>query len=213
MALRTNLFRDTSLVDVAAMIRHWGFWAPVASVGLMTVQAILAPIPAFFISAANGMVFGAWGILVSWIGAMFGAVVAFGIGRTFTSFAMRRIANSGRLRDYIDRFSENYGATVVLVARLLPFVSFDLVSYAAGLSTLRVLPFLAATGVGMLPATVVYTLAGAQAHRVDHYSSWLLIGGIAISAGVVVHSVVTWFLHRRAFGADSEPVDTAGDAP
>ena len=62
---------------------------------------------------------------------------------------------------------------------------------------MRIIPFLLATGVGMSPATVVYTLAGAQAHRLDHYSGWLLAGGIALAVAVMLHSVISWLLGRR----------------
>lgn len=47
-----------------------------------------------------------------------------------------------------------------LVCRLLPFVPFDPVSYAAGLTSLRFWPFMLATGVGQLPATIVYSGPG-----------------------------------------------------
>ena len=242
VALSTDLFRDLSLVETASMIRSWGFWAPAASVGLMVVQAVVAPIPAFLITAANGLVFGVWGILVSWVGAMLGAVVTFGIGRTFSRFALRRIGRNQRIRGYVDRLTDReapaepidasrvsarrpavprpakrYGAKVVLIARLLPFVSFDLVSYAAGVSAMRLTPFLVATGAGMLPATVVYTLVGSQAHRLDHYSNWLLIGGIALSVGVVAYSLIEFFLGRRLSppcpDAGRLRVDMSGDSP
>ena len=45
-------------------------------------------------------------------------------------------------------------------ARLLPFISFDIVSYAAGLTSMGVWPFLLATAIGELPATVVYCYVG-----------------------------------------------------
>ena len=48
----------------------------------------------------------------------------------------------------------------MLIARLIPLISFDVVSYAAGLTSMRLTPFLVATGIGQLPATVVYSLLG-----------------------------------------------------
>jgi uncharacterized membrane protein YdjX (TVP38/TMEM64 family) len=50
----------------------------------MIFQAIAAPIPAFLITAANGLVFGVYvGIIVSWVGAMFGAMVSFFLAKWF----------------------------------------------------------------------------------------------------------------------------------
>jgi uncharacterized membrane protein YdjX (TVP38/TMEM64 family) len=60
----------------------------------------------------------------------------------------------------VDRFFERYGKWAVLVARLLPFVSFDIVSYAAGLTAMGFWEFFWATGLGQLPATIVYSYVG-----------------------------------------------------
>ena len=46
------------------------------------------------------------------------------------------------------------------MCRLLPFVSFDAVSYFAGLTPMAFLPFFIATGVGQTPATIVYSCVG-----------------------------------------------------
>ena len=46
------------------------------------------------------------------------------------------------------------------VCRLLPFVSFDAVSYFAGLTSIGFWSFFLATGVGQLPATIVYSYVG-----------------------------------------------------
>ncbi len=48
----------------------------------------------------------------------------------------------------------------ILVCRLLPFMSFDIVSYAAGLTSMKFMPFFIATGLGQLPATIVYSYVG-----------------------------------------------------
>ena len=47
-----------------------------------------------------------------------------------------------------------------MIARLLPFISFDLVSYGAGLTSMKFIPFFVATGIGQLPATIVYSYVG-----------------------------------------------------
>lgn len=48
----------------------------------------------------------------------------------------------------------------MLIARLLPFVSFDFVSYFAGLTSMSFRGFMIATGIGQLPATIVYSYVG-----------------------------------------------------
>ena len=58
---------------------------------------------------------------------------------------------------------------MILTARLLPFISFDFISYAAGLSTIKMRSFLFATGIGMIPATIVYTVFGYEMEKLNMY--------------------------------------------
>ena len=60
----------------------------------------------------------------------------------------------------IDIIFKKYGKNTVLICRLLPFISFDIVSYAAGLTSMSFISFFVATGVGQLPATIVYSYVG-----------------------------------------------------
>ena len=60
----------------------------------------------------------------------------------------------------IDAFFERHGTQSILIARLLPFISFDIVSYAAGLTSMGFWPFFIATGMGQLPATIIYSYVG-----------------------------------------------------
>ena len=62
--------------------------------------------------------------------------------------------------DSVEQYFERYGKHTILICRLLPFVSFDFVSYAAGLTSMSLAAFLIATGIGQLPATIVYSYVG-----------------------------------------------------
>lgn len=152
-----------SMADVHAM-RGWvgsaGAWAPAVSILIMIFQAVLAPLPAVIVTFANAALFGwAWGAAISWTGAMLGAILCYGIAMGLGRSLIERYAPPV-LVARLDRASSRHGAWAVFIARLLPFVSFDAVSYAAGLLRLRFLTFLIATGTGQLPATIVYSMAG-----------------------------------------------------
>lgn len=145
---------------VVDLIRSYGPWAAAVSFVLMVLQSLAAPIPAFLITFANAAVFGWWqGALLSWASAMAGAAVCFWLARAVGRDAVEGLASHTALAS-VDRFFERYGDRAILVCRLLPFMSFDIVSYAAGLTGMRFWGFLLATGVGQLPATVVYSYVG-----------------------------------------------------
>ena len=150
-----------NLDQVIKLIRSWGVAAPLMSVLLMITQAIVAPIPAFLITAANGMIFGSfWGALISWIDALMGALTSFYIARLFKNVALRKIVRNQKTVEFIRHAAEKRGLYVILLARLLPFISFDIISYMAGLSGIRPWAFILGTALGMLPATIIYTFFG-----------------------------------------------------
>jgi uncharacterized membrane protein YdjX (TVP38/TMEM64 family) len=157
------------------------------SIFLMILQAVIAPLPAFLITASNGLVFGVyWGTVISWVGAMLGALISFMISRLFFETFAKRLLGEKKSMKYLDRMSSKYGFKVVLIARLLPFISFDLISYVAGLSSIKLRPFLLATGIGMLPATLVYTVVGYEMESLKNNSEGLFTFSIVAVLALVL---------------------------
>lgn len=158
-----QVFLMFQLLDVNLIrgyILSFGIWAPVMSFILMVFQSVIAPLPAFLITFANAGLFGWWrGAILSWSSAMAGAAICFFIAKWYGRGPVERLTSKAGLEG-VDRFFGRYGNYAVLVARLLPFVSFDIVSYGAGLTSMRFWPFFLATGLGQLPATVVYSYVG-----------------------------------------------------
>lgn len=146
--------------SVKEYILSFGIWAPVMSFALMLLQSIAAPLPAFLITFANAAIFGwVYGAMLSWASAMAGAALCFYIARYLGRDVVYKLTSKYAL-DSIDKFFDKYGKHTILIARLLPFMSFDLVSYAAGLTSMKFVPFFIATGIGQLPATIVYSYVG-----------------------------------------------------
>lgn len=158
-----HIFSLLSSMDVEAVaeyIRSFGAWAVVVSFLLMILQSVAAPIPAFLLTFANAAIFGWWqGAILSWSSAMAGAAVCFFIARLLGRDAVAKLTSKGALKQ-VDVFFDRYGKNAILICRLLPFVSFDLVSYAAGLTSMKFWPFFIATGIGQLPATIIYSYVG-----------------------------------------------------
>lgn len=156
-------FSTLSQFDTNAVIeylRGWGPWAAVVSAILMVLQSVAAPIPAFLITLSNAAIFG-WviGAILSWSSAMAGAALCFYIARGLGRDVVEKLTSKGAMAS-VDVFFERYGDRAILICRLLPFVSFDFVSYGAGLTNMGFWRFFIATGLGQLPATIVYSYVG-----------------------------------------------------
>ena len=90
---------------------------------------------------------------------MVGAALCFFIAHILGRDVVEKITSKKAL-EATDAFFARYGKHTIIVCRLLPFVSFDIISYAAGLTSMRFWSFFIATGIGQLPATLVYSYFG-----------------------------------------------------
>jgi uncharacterized membrane protein YdjX (TVP38/TMEM64 family) len=173
-----------SMLDVNAVkgyILSFGIWAPIISFLLMVFQSVAAPLPAFLITFANAGLFG-WikGAILSWTSAMAGAALCFYISRIYGRGVAEKFASKMALDD-VEVFFEKYGKNTILVARLLPFVPFDPISYVAGLTPMGFGGFFLATGIGQLPATIVYSYASAKSSDPSTFvRGLLLLFGISV---------------------------------
>lgn len=155
-----KMFASGDFTVVKDFVASYGANAALISFLLMIFQSVAAPLPAFLLTFANANLFGWWqGAILSWSSAMAGAAVCFLIARILGRDVVEKLTSKAGL-EQIDVFFEKYGRNTILVCRLLPFVSFDLVSYAAGLTSMSFGAFFVATGIGQLPATIVYSYVG-----------------------------------------------------
>ncbi len=176
--------------DVVALrdyILSFGAWAPIVSALLMVFQALVAPLPAFVLTFANGLAFGTfWGGMLSLSSAAFAAAVSFWLARALGRAPVEALVGKAGLES-ADRWFAHWGKYAVLIARLIPIVSFDVISFAAGLTRMRFLGFFVATVVGMAPATFIYSYLGGRAPQ---YVEVLLVAFGLVIAGAVVAAVV-----------------------
>ncbi len=153
-----SLFEEPGLRD---RIQALGAWGPVAVIGLMTAAIVFSPAPSAPIALAAGAAYGhLWGTVYVLIGAQLGAMIAFAIahilGQEAISGWLGRRPSLGRLG------SQNILMAVVFVSRLIPFISFDVVSYAAGLTPLTTWRFAVATFAGIVPASFALAHFGGE---------------------------------------------------
>ncbi|HEU4492931.1 MAG TPA: TVP38/TMEM64 family protein [Rubrobacteraceae bacterium] len=183
--------------DIAGLrdyILSFGLWAPVASCFLMVLQALVAPVPSFLITFANGLAFGVfWGWMLSLFGHVLAAAVCFGISRSLGRVPVEVLVGRTGLQS-ADRWFARWGVYAVFVGRLIPGVAFDVISYAAGLTRMRFRSFILATTLGIFPQTFLYSYLGQRAP--EYVGLFLLTSGLVV-AGVVAVAVVRYRRERR----------------
>lgn len=153
-----------------------GAWAPAVFVLLLVVQAVLAPLPAPALAAGGGYMFGTLqGFVLTWLGVLVGGVLCFVLSRALGRGFVERSTRLGKL----DRYVEEHGAIVIFILRLIPLISFDAISYAAGVTGISFWRFLLATALGMAPGTFVFVYLGSTRLGPGVYAA---LGGLAVLA-------------------------------
>ena len=154
------MFATGDFTVVKEFVASYGSLAAVVSFLLMILTALAAPLPAFLITFANANLFGWWkGAILSWSSAMVAAAICFWIAKILGRDVVIKLTSKAGV-EQIDTYFEKYGRNTILICRLLPFVSFDIVSYVAGLTSISFKSFFIATGIGQLPATIIYSYVG-----------------------------------------------------
>lgn len=178
---------SANLDAVAAYIRSFGAYAMAFSFVLMVFSSLIAPLPAFMITLSNAAIFGWWqGAILSWSSAMVGAALCFFLARGLGRDVIEKLAGRGALAG-VEGYFQKYGTKTILICRLLPFVSFDAVSYFAGLTPIKFLPFFIATGLGQTPATIVYSYVGGM---LTGGAKALMIGLLCLFSLVILAGII-----------------------
>jgi uncharacterized membrane protein YdjX (TVP38/TMEM64 family) len=158
MGIFESICHGEKLADCLA---RFGIFGPLLVIGLMAGAIVLSPIPSAPIAMASGAAFGhLWGTIYVLIGAEAGALIAFITARLLGFEVIQKWVKNHPFLDFSG--SQNTLTIIVFAARLVPFVSFDLVSYAAGLSPLGFWRFALATLAGMAPASFLLAHFGGE---------------------------------------------------
>jgi len=174
IGLRGDILPSLHPDRIRGFLDDAGHLAPILYTGMMALAVIISPIPSVPLDIAAGAFFGPLlGTLYSAIGASLGAIASFLIARFLGRKFVERF-----IRGHISvctRCSDKLLTKIVFFSRLLPFVSFDIISYGAGLTQMSLKAFAGATFLGMLPLTFAY----------NYFGSFLVVGEkVAVVFGI-----------------------------
>lgn len=159
-----NFIWDLSQYFNPDQIESWlassGSLAPFLYVVIMALAVVISPLPSLPLDIAAGAYFGTVpGTIYSVTGASIGAVISFTIARILGRELIERFL--GGHINFCTSCSDKVLTKIVFLSRLMPFVSFDIISYGSGLTKMSLRKFTIATILGMIPLTFIYNYSGA----------------------------------------------------
>ena len=211
------LNRDS--IDSAALeawITQFGPWAPVVFI-CVYVLATLLFLPGLLLTLAAGALFGPYlGTICALVGATLGATLAFLAARYVLAdwIAGRTPARAKRVIEGV----EAEGWRFVAMTRLIPFIPFNALNYALGLTRIRLVSYVAASFIFMAPGAAAYAYLGHAGRSLatgdgDLVQNALL--GLAVLGliGFMPRLIKRFMKGRKAAQEEkSSAQDTAGEA-
>jgi uncharacterized membrane protein YdjX (TVP38/TMEM64 family) len=128
------------------------------------------------------------------------------IARYVARDQIQRMLDSNQKLKQVDRAIGEQGPKLVFLLRLSPLIPFNLSNYFYGLTAVKFWPYVLASWIGMLPATLLYVCLGAAgraglsgaAGQTSHRSPWeYLLFGIGLIATVIVTVWLTRIARRE----------------
>ena len=208
--LMTNFNLQALLKDNLMWIESLGSIGAIAFIGLYII-ATVAFLPAFVLTVGAGVLFGVWlGSIYVFIGATFGSIAAFLVGRYLArDWIAKKIAGNDKF-SAIDRAVGKEGLKIVLLTRLSPAFPFNLLNYAFGVTGVSLQDYVIGS-IGMIPGTIMFVYIGSLAGSLaligtDAQPTNLTLQWTIRIVGLIATVAVTVYITRLARQALSESV-------
>ncbi|MFX0030132.1 MAG: TVP38/TMEM64 family protein [Candidatus Hermodarchaeota archaeon] len=161
-----NYFVDNTFIYV--LIADWfvnpiyelGFIGIFLFIGIMAMQGLLVPIPSEVVLLATGIIWG-WliGGIMGIIGSMAAGLLCFYVSRRGGRPLAKKFIGEKAI-DMADDLIKKYGIKAIIVSRLIPFISFDVISYASGLVDIDLRRYSIGTLIGSVFRAFFYSILG-----------------------------------------------------
>lgn len=182
----------SSMENVNALFEHYHAESILVYIGAQILQIIICVIPGQWLQFAAGYMYGFWlGFLYSIIGAAIGSVVTYYLAKLLGRDAMHLIFGEARINEFIHKLNSKKAIVIVFLIFLIPGVPKDLCNYAAGISEMKLKPFLIVSLVGRSPGMMGSLLIGRQIEAGNY------TGAIVVAAVAVVLCVVGIIMRKR----------------
>lgn len=171
---------------------------------LFTAVTVLSLPVTVLLTIASGYLFGATvGTGASVLGATLGGCIIFLIVRyVIGSWVQHRYAAQLRI---FNHEVKHYGGYYLLMLQILPVTPVFIINLFAGVSPLSLWTYFWATALGLLPGTLIYTLAGQKLHTINAVEDILSWQSIAILGLLAAASLIPMLLKRFIWPGIKEP--------
>lgn len=184
-----------SLDEVNAFLAQYKAASVLIYLGCQIIQIVICIIPGQALQFASGYLYDFWlGYLFSLAGVALGTIVTFYLARILGKDAMYLFFGQERFDHFVEKLNSKRAFIAIFLIYLIPGIPKDLFSYAAGVSKMKLLPFVVLSLIGRSPAMMGSIMIGSMTRSGSY------IGVIIISVLAIVLCILGLIFHKRITG-------------
>ena len=150
----------------------------------------MAPIPGTILYLPGGVIFGGfWGGTLSLVGNAIGSAIAFLLMRTMVGQAWGHSFFESHQMLRVEEFIRRRGLLSVVLLRVNPLTSSDIVSYAAGLTPMSLGTLVLGSTIGMAPLCYLQAYVSLELFTAFPWLLWPLIAGCGLYVVLAVVAI------------------------
>ncbi|GGE67088.1 TVP38/TMEM64 family protein [Priestia taiwanensis] len=179
--------------ELLAILEQYSQYALFISILLNIAVALVGVLPSVFITAANLVFFGpVVGFIISIIGEVVGAIIAFGLYRKGLQKASRKqLEKYPKILKLLDAKGKD-AFNLIVVLRTLPFMPSGLVTLAASIGQVSMPIYASATLIGKIPGLLIEAVSVYQVVQFNWIGKAILI-----VIGIYWLYLVLHFLYKK----------------
>ena len=180
-----SIIRTGDQDKIAAWVKQFGYWGPVVIILFMVAQMFMVVVNVLAIIIITILVYGpVWGSLIAFSGIMLASIIGYGVGRWAGSKLVHKLLGRKAAKK-VEAQVDRYGLWAVAIARVIPIISNDAISFVAGSTALGFWKFLAATTAGVVPLICLIAYFGEDTDSMKTGLFWL--SGFGITAFLIFY--------------------------
>lgn len=192
---KNTLFNAEWLKNLPVFLEQYKNEAILILIGLQILQVVICVLPGQPIQFASSYMFGVvGGYLISIVGAIIGATIAFFLAKLLGAQSIMDLFGKEKVENYRRKINSGKGLLLVLIIYLIPGLPKDLVGYVAGISNMGFLPYIVISSIGRSPGMLGSLFVG----KFFHSGNYFAIAVVAVICAIVLY--ICWRKREAIIG-------------
>lgn len=177
----SGIFSKDAVGAMVGYLKENRHFAWLLIIVIQLVQVVICILPGQPVQFASSYMFGILpGFALSITGAVIGTVISYYLAKFLGRDALRLFFDKDKLEDCRSKLNSGKGLMLAFLIYLIPGLPKDIVSYAAGISEMRFLPFLIIASIGRSPGMLGSLLLGHYFGRQNYRAIIILSAAVAL---------------------------------